>query len=196
MGFGEIMSDVSIIENPALASMLSDPIKIAILDLISKNEMTVSEISRKLKTNKAKISYHMKLLREARLVFVSREEQSKGMHFKYFQAAHKVLIPNARLEIKEEKRVALLLPIKTFIDGYLAGAGVYEDPKTREFFKTRMSRLLDLVFEEILVITSSFSSENGQNMDADDIRSMIYVEAVKNVLKNDEFASRFKKFPE
>ena len=193
-------ADVSIIENPAFASMLSDPIKIAILDLINKQEMTISEISRKLKTNKAKISYHMKLLREAGIVFVSREEEKKGMHFKYFRTVHKVLIPDIRTEIKEEKKVALRSPIKTFIDGYLAGylegVGLFQDPKTQEFFKSCMDRLFDLVFEEILTIITSFSSEKAENRDADDIRSVIYAEAVKKVLERDEFTSMLKRLPE
>jgi len=76
------MSDVMIIDDPA-ASMLSEPIKMKILDLLTKKEMTISEISRELKTNKAKISYHMKSLRDAGLVIISRKEERQGMRFKY-----------------------------------------------------------------------------------------------------------------
>lgn len=182
------MSDVTIIEDPTHASMLSNPIKLAILDLLSKKEMTISEISRKLKTNKAKISYHIKSLHQAGLVYILREEERRGMHFKYFRAAYKVLILNIRSRIKEEYKMAFLSPIKTFIDGYLAGAGAYHDPEKREFFKSRIPRLLELVAEEILVITSNFPSEKAKSNDGDEIRSLIYAEAVEKVLEKDEFA--------
>jgi len=179
------MSDVTIIEDPA-ASMLLEPIKMKILDLLTKKEMTISEISRELKTNKAKISYHMKLLRKAGLVVISREEERKGMHFKYFRAVHKVLIPDIRSAIKEEKKFALLSPIKTFIDGYLAGAGLIPDSKTRE-------RLFEVVSEEILNITSIFSSETEKTSDSDEIRRKIYATAVRNVLNSEDFASKLKR---
>ncbi|MFQ6123103.1 MAG: ArsR/SmtB family transcription factor [Candidatus Heimdallarchaeota archaeon] len=179
------MSDVTIIEDPA-ASMLLEPIKMKILDLLNKKEMTISEISRELKTNKAKISYHMKLLRKAGLVVISLEEERKGMHYKYFRAVHKVLIPDIRSTLNEEKKFAMLSPIKTFIEGYLAGAGLIPDFKTRE-------RLFEAVSEEILAITSNFSSETEKVNDSDEIRRKIYATAVKNVLNQEDFVSKLKR---
>lgn len=179
------ISDVTIIEDP-VASMLLEPIKMKILDLLSRKEMTISEISRELKTNKAKISYHMKLLRKAGLVVISREEERKGMRFKYFRVVHKVLIPDIRSALNEEKKFALLSPIKTFIDGYLAGAGLIPDSEIRE-------RLFEAVSEEILTITSTFSSKTAETSDSDEIRRKIYSTAVRNILNRKDFASKLKR---
>jgi DNA-binding transcriptional ArsR family regulator len=173
------MSDITIIDEPT-ASMLAEPIKMKILDLLAKKEMTISEISRELKTNKAKISYHMKSLRNAGLVVISREEERKGMRFKYFRAAHKVLIPDIRSAIKEEQKFALLSPIKTFIEGYLAGAGLSPNLNAREL-------ILEAVSEEILAITITFSSQPDDTSDSDELRRKIYATAVKNVLNREEF---------
>jgi len=173
------MSDITIIDEPT-ASMLAEPIKMKILDLLTKKEMTISEISRELKTNKAKISYHMKSLRNAGLVVISREEERKGMRFKYFRLVHKLLIPDIRSALKEEKKFAILYPISTFIDGYLAGAGLSPDSDTREKILTAFS-------EEILDITNNFSSEKDDASDSAELRRKIYVTAIKNVLNLEEF---------
>jgi DNA-binding transcriptional ArsR family regulator len=179
------MSDVTIVDDPA-ASMLLEPLKMKILDLLTKNEMTVSEISRELKTNKAKISYHMKLLRNVGLVVISREEERKGMRFKYFRAVHKVLIPDLRSALKEEKKFALLSPIKTFIDGYLAGAELVPDSKTREQF-------YEAVSEELLDGISTYSLEPDETSDSDALRRKIYATTVRKVLNREEFVSRLKR---
>jgi hypothetical protein len=122
----------------------------------------------------------MKSLRDARLVVISREEERKVMRFKYFRPAHKVLIPDIRVALKEEKKFALLTPIKDFIEGYLAGIGLDPDPKIRKKILTAFSN-------EIITIIGAFSSEEADTSDSDELRRKIYVTVAKNVLNREEF---------
>ena len=53
---------------------LSDPIRRQILTMLKKGRMSVGEISSHFDMTQATVSYHLKLLKEAELVFEEREK--------------------------------------------------------------------------------------------------------------------------
>ncbi|MCR4855038.1 MAG: autorepressor SdpR family transcription factor [Erysipelotrichaceae bacterium] len=53
---------------------LSDPVRRQILSMLKKGRMSAGEISRRFDMTQATVSYHLKLLKEADLVFEEKEK--------------------------------------------------------------------------------------------------------------------------
>ncbi|MEI6380571.1 MAG: metalloregulator ArsR/SmtB family transcription factor [Cyanobacteriota bacterium ELA615] len=52
---------------------LSDPIRLQVLELLRSQELCVCDLSEALKINQSKLSFHLKVLKEARLVQSTQE---------------------------------------------------------------------------------------------------------------------------
>lgn len=66
--------------------LLGDETRRKILEMTSKNEMTVTEIARELKLTKATVSHHIKLLSDSGLMRVVRTEISGNFIKKYYRS--------------------------------------------------------------------------------------------------------------
>ena len=74
------------LHSAAIAHALSHPVRIEIITLLSKAELTVSEITEKLARPQANISQHLAALREVKLV----ESTRNGMSVEYRLSASAV----------------------------------------------------------------------------------------------------------
>ncbi len=105
---------------PKPASMLVHPITASILRHLAKNEYSMSELSKILGLSKSRIRYYLKRLEEENLIKRTREEYYRGGLRKYYRAVFILQLPRLSALSLAEKE-AQLLPIKTFLWGYLLG---------------------------------------------------------------------------
>jgi predicted transcriptional regulator len=100
--------------------MLVHPITASILRHIAENEHSMSELSKILGLSKSRIRYHLNRLEDANLIERTREEYFRGGLRKYYRAIVGLQLPRLSVLSRAEKE-AQLLPIKTFLWGYLFG---------------------------------------------------------------------------
>jgi len=102
------------------AAMLVNPISASILRHLSLKEHSLTELSQILGLSKPRISYHLKRLEGEQLIERTREEYHRGGIRIYYRSTIPLQWPKlASLNFAE--REAQLLPIKTFLWGYLLG---------------------------------------------------------------------------
>lgn len=100
--------------------MLVSPISASILRHLSEKEHSLTELSKILGLSKPRISYHLKRLEEEHLIDQTREEYHRGGVRKYYKARIPFQWPKLA-SLNRAEREAQLLPIKTFLWGYLLG---------------------------------------------------------------------------
>ena len=102
------------------APMLVNPISASILRHLSEKEHSLTELSKILGLSKPRISYHLKRLMKEHLIENTREEYHRGGVRKYYKATTPLQWPKLA-SLNRAEREAQLLPIKTFLWGYLLG---------------------------------------------------------------------------
>lgn len=87
-----------LITNPEKARALEDPIRVAIIDMLSHNAMSIEEITNELKKTKklnkapTSIRYHVEILKSAGLIGLVRLKEAKGGGIlKYYASNTKLL---------------------------------------------------------------------------------------------------------
>ncbi len=100
--------------------MLVRPITASILRHLTKEERSLGELARMLGLSKSRISYHLKRLEEEHLIRKTREEYYRGGIRKFYRAVFPLQVPKLRA-LSPAEQEAQLLPIKTFLWGYLLG---------------------------------------------------------------------------
>jgi DNA-binding MarR family transcriptional regulator len=108
------------ITQPKSASMLVRPITASILRHLTEEEHSLSELAKMLGLSKGRISYHLKRLEEENLIIKTREEYYRGGIRKFYRAVFPLQVPKLRA-LSPSEQEAQLLPIKTFLWGYLLG---------------------------------------------------------------------------
>src|SRR5437667_12695734 len=68
------MKATYIVNDPKIANVLIDPMRRAILNLLSQNPMTQAQLAGDLGLSGASLNYHMKILRSKKLVVVAKRE--------------------------------------------------------------------------------------------------------------------------
>ncbi|MEA5582229.1 metalloregulator ArsR/SmtB family transcription factor [Nodularia harveyana UHCC-0300] len=91
---------------------LSDPIRIGVLELLKKREQCVCDLCDALGVNQSKLSFHLKTLKETRLVNARQEgrwiyyslnlPQFKILESYLAEFSHNQIIPSARICCDEE----------------------------------------------------------------------------------------------
>jgi DNA-binding transcriptional ArsR family regulator len=100
--------------------MLVRPITASILRHLTEEEHSLGELARMLGLSKSRISYHLKRLEEENLIVKTREEYYRGGIRKFYRAVFPLQVPTLR-SLSPAEQEAQLLPIKTFLWGYLLG---------------------------------------------------------------------------
>ncbi len=80
------MKERRVIRDPAAFQLLADETRMKIIYMLRANEMTVGKIAAELTLTPQTIYHHIKKLREAEMVEVSREERSDHLVESYFRA--------------------------------------------------------------------------------------------------------------
>jgi DNA-binding transcriptional ArsR family regulator len=102
------------------AAMLVNPISASILRHLSEKERSLTELSKILSLSKPRISYHLKRLEEEKLIERTKEEYHRGGIRKFYKATIPLQWPKLA-SLNRAEREAQLLPIKTFLWGYILG---------------------------------------------------------------------------
>jgi DNA-binding transcriptional ArsR family regulator len=77
-----------VVDSPAIAQVLVDPMRRAILELLRTRPMTQAKLASELGLTSPSLSYHMKVLRSKKLVVIVRRESEKhGIMQKFFAPA-------------------------------------------------------------------------------------------------------------
>jgi DNA-binding transcriptional ArsR family regulator len=100
--------------------MLVRPITASILRHLTEEEHSLGELAKMLGLSKSRISYHLKRLEEENLITKTREEYYRGGVQKFYRAVFPLQVPKLR-SLSPAEQEAQLLPIKTFLWGYLLG---------------------------------------------------------------------------
>lgn len=102
------------------AAMLVNPISASILRHLSEKERSLTELSKILGLSKSRISYHLKRLERENLIERTKEEYHRGGIRKFYKATIPLQWPKLA-SLNRAEREAQLLPIKTFLWGYILG---------------------------------------------------------------------------
>lgn len=77
-----------IIKNYTQLKTISDPLRVKIVIMLIEKELTVTEISKEIGLEKAKVFYHLKELEKQKMIAIVRKEEVKGNIYKYYRATH------------------------------------------------------------------------------------------------------------
>jgi DNA-binding transcriptional ArsR family regulator len=89
------IKEIMVVEDPAAIKLLFTPKYAEIIKLVSAEELSVSDVARKLNVNSGSVHYHMKELEKHGLVKLVREEITGGVVKKYYRTAAVNLTINA-----------------------------------------------------------------------------------------------------
>ncbi|MFW9934971.1 MAG: ArsR/SmtB family transcription factor [Candidatus Thorarchaeota archaeon] len=126
------------------AAMLVNPISASILRHLSEKERSLTELSKILGLSKPRISYHLKRLEKERLIERTREEYHRGGIRKFYKATIPLQWPKLA-SLNGAEREAQLLPIKTFLWGYILGKNDSKKPD----FQHLISKDINVAAQEI-----------------------------------------------
>lgn len=77
-----------VIKNYTQLKTISDPLRVKIVIMLIEKELTVTEISKEIGLEKAKVFYHLKELEKQKMIAIVRKEEVKGNIYKYYRATH------------------------------------------------------------------------------------------------------------
>ncbi len=158
------------------ASMLVHPITASILRHLAEGEHSMSELSRILGLSKSRISYHLKRLEDKHLIELTREEYHRGGLRKYYRAISSLQLPRLSALSRAEKE-AQLLPIKTFLWGYLFGKFEYQNWD----YKQLVGRHIDDYAQEIAETIEKMIDEDNEI--EDDTADLLYFKLLSRLAK-------------
>ena len=79
-------SKVQIITDPEVGKLLADETRRKILRILSHEEMSATDLAKKLDKNHSSIVHHLNTLLDAELITVTREEQVRNMIQPYYMS--------------------------------------------------------------------------------------------------------------
>src|SRR5512133_2795301 len=89
------IKEIMIVEDPAAIKLLFTPKYAEIIKLVETEELSVSDVARKLDVNTGSAHYHMKELEKHGLVKMVREEVTGGVVRKYYRKSARHFTINA-----------------------------------------------------------------------------------------------------
>jgi len=140
-----LVKDICIFEDPEKLRGALSRLSWRILTLLRDGEMYPMEIAKKLKVQEQKIYYHIKRLRQAGLIEISREEEIKGASAKYYKPTYPafgVELPFGDRVVEQFLKPEVEDKIRLFFDpfirnGYFDGRIIVGCPDPHGPFKAR-----------------------------------------------------------
>jgi DNA-binding transcriptional ArsR family regulator len=110
-----LRSDVQIITDPEVGKLLADETRRKILRILSHEEMSATDLAKKLDKNHSSIVHHLNTLIGAKLIHITRQEQVRNMIQPYYKAVSRDFYVSYRVtEALEEDP-----DYSVWTDGYL-----------------------------------------------------------------------------
>ena len=162
------------------AKLFSDETRMKILELLGKEELTNSQLAKRLKLSKATITYHIKQLEEAGLIELSKTEYEKhGIPMKYYKLkVHLVAMPGQ----EKAKRVYALKPeFKENLAKILRQEGEHLDAEISKVLLRIMKTATAMPEEEVDELLYSLGYELGTEVMADKVKGESLDEVVKGL---------------
>jgi DNA-binding transcriptional ArsR family regulator len=136
-----LRSDVQIITDPEVGKLLADETRRKILRILGNEEMSATDLAKKLGKNHSSIVHHLNTLIEAKLIQITRQEQVRNIIQPYYKAVSRDFYVSYRVtEALEEDP-----DYSVWTDGYLErlveGLGLYGFDFPEEV-KPRVKQLL------------------------------------------------------
>lgn len=162
------------------AKLFSDETRMRILELLGKEEMTNSQLARRLGLSKATITYHIKQLEEAGLITVAKTEYEKhGIPMKYYRLkVHLVAMPGQ----EKARRIYALKPeFKETLAELLEQEGGHLDSRINKVLLRIMKTATAMPEEEVDEILYSLGYELGAEVMAGKVKGESLDEVVKGL---------------
>ncbi|MHA1578424.1 MAG: ArsR/SmtB family transcription factor [Candidatus Freyarchaeota archaeon] len=179
-------SKIFVTEKPEEIELISDSFKRRILELLLKEPMTLTQISKKLNMNKANTLYHLKQLKKAGLISIKKTEVEKhGILQKFYQANFLSYIPNynrASPITKEQiKRDALNVLTGFFVA--LSISKKVENKELKEVYKER-EKLAEELAEEVYKVSENMTEKEANESEKEILYFEIYRKSFVQLFKN------------
>jgi hypothetical protein len=160
------------------AKLFSDETRMKLLEILSKEEMTNSQLARKVGLSKATMTYHLKQLEEAGLISVSRTEYEKhGIPMKYYKLkVHLVAMPSRE---KSKRTYAAKDAFKGQLAELLKEGGEHLDSEVSRVLHQIMKSATAMPEEEVDGLLYSLGYELGKEVMSEKIKGT----ALEDVLK-------------
>ncbi|MGQ9722709.1 MAG: winged helix-turn-helix domain-containing protein [Candidatus Jordarchaeum sp.] len=173
-------------EKPEEIELIADHFKKRILELLLKEPMTLTQISKHMNINKSNTLYHLKQLKNAGLISVKKTEVEKhGIVQKFYQSNYLLFIPNynkATPLIKEQiKRDTQNILIGFFVA--LSTSKKVESRELEEAYQNR-EKLAEELAEEIYNVSENLSEEESNDSNKEILPFKIYQKSFNELAKN------------
>ena len=157
--------------------MLVNPITASILRHLAEEEHSLAELASILGLSKSRVSYHLHQLEEEHLIEKTREDVYRGGVRSFYRAFSTLQLPRLS-SLSSAEREAQLLPIKTFLWGYLLG----KFESSAWDFKQLVGRRIDEYANE-LAETLVDMVEKGEEI-GEDTADLLYLRLLSRLAKS------------
>jgi DNA-binding transcriptional ArsR family regulator len=121
----QLRSDVQIITDPEVGKLLADETRRRILNILSHEEMSATDLAKKLDKNHSSIVHHLNTLLDAGLIEVTRQEQVRNMIQPYYKAVAKDFHVSYRVTMALEEDPDYSAWTDTYLERLIEGLGMY-----------------------------------------------------------------------
>jgi len=118
--------DVQIITDPEVAKLLADETRRRILRILSHEEMSATDLAKKLDKNHSSIVHHLNTLLDAKLITVTRQEQVRNMIQPYYMAVSEEFHVSYRVTEALEEDPDYSAWTDTYIERLVEGLSLYD----------------------------------------------------------------------
>jgi hypothetical protein len=162
------------------AKLFSDETRLKILELLREEELTNSQLAKKLGLSKATITYHIKQLEEAGIIKVSKTEYEKhGIPMKYYTLrVHLVTMPKPE---KARRTYALKPEFKQELGKLLREEPEHLDAEISKILLRIMKTAASMPEEEVDGLLYSLGYELGMEVMADKVEGGSLDEVIKGL---------------
>ena len=130
-----------IIHDPEVGKLLADETRRKMLRILSVEEMSATDLAKKLDKNHSSIVHHLNTLLDAGLITVTREEQVRNMIQPYYRAVSSEFHVSYRVTEALEEDPDYSAYTESYLDRLVEGLSVYEVELPDEV-KPRVKQLL------------------------------------------------------
>ena len=117
---------MQIITDPSVGKLLADETRRRILRIISHEEMSATDLAKKLDKNHSSIVHHLHTLLEAELIEVTREEQVRNMIQPYYKAVSPEFHVSYRVTEALEEDPDYSAYTEAYLERLVDGLNMYE----------------------------------------------------------------------